>query len=65
MGETAVASMPRGGANQTYIFRRSVYAMQAHWEGRMISGLREAEDFVIPRSTSQNSDRSEGPESDE
>lgn len=45
MGETNVASMPRGGANQSYVFRRSIYAMQAHLEGRMISGLREAEDF--------------------
>jgi hypothetical protein len=49
LGETAVTSMPRGGANQSYIFRRAVFAMQAHFEGRMISGLREADDFVIPK----------------
>ncbi len=48
MGETTVASMPRGGANQSYVFRRSVYAMQAHLEGRNIPGLREADDFVVP-----------------
>ncbi|WP_009964176.1 hypothetical protein [Verrucomicrobium spinosum] len=45
MGESVLHSMPRGGANQAYIFRRSVYAMQAHLDGRMIGGLREADDF--------------------
>jgi hypothetical protein len=45
MGETTVTAMPRGGANQSFIFRRCVFAMQAHLEGRNISGLREAEDF--------------------
>ncbi|MEQ1747803.1 MAG: hypothetical protein ABL974_00160 [Prosthecobacter sp.] len=48
LGETTVKSMPRGGANQSFIFRRAVYAMQAHLEGRNISGLREAEDFISP-----------------
>ncbi len=48
LGETAIASMPRGGANQSFIFRRAVYAMQAHLEGRHITGLREAENFHIP-----------------
>jgi hypothetical protein len=46
LGETTVTSMPRGGANQSFIFRRAVYAMQAHLEGRKIAGLREAEGFV-------------------
>jgi hypothetical protein len=46
MGETLSASMPRGGANQSYVFRRSVFAMQAHLEGRMISGLREQDEFM-------------------
>ena len=50
MGETAVTTMPRGGANQSYIFKRAVFAMQAHLEGRMIAGLREADDFVIIKS---------------
>ncbi|MEZ0386407.1 MAG: hypothetical protein ACAI34_05040 [Verrucomicrobium sp.] len=45
MGESLLHSMPRGGANQSYIFRRSVYAMQAHLEGKLIGGLREADDF--------------------
>ncbi len=45
LGETSMASMPRGGANQSYIFRRSIFAMQAHLDGRMISGLRELLDF--------------------
>ncbi|WP_051946745.1 hypothetical protein [Verrucomicrobium sp. BvORR106] len=53
MGESALHSMPRGGANQAYIFRRSVYAMQAHMDGKMIGGLREADDFeqatAVPR----------------
>lgn len=48
LGETAMTSMPRGGANQNFIFRRAVFAMQAHLEGRNISGLREAEDFNQP-----------------
>ncbi len=48
LGETAIASMPRGGANQSFIFRRAIYAMQAHLEGRHITGLREAENFHIP-----------------
>lgn len=47
LGETAITSMPRGGANQSYIFRRAIYAMQAHLEGRSINGLREAEDFDL------------------
>ena len=47
LGETTVKSMPRGGANQSFIFRRAVYAMQAHLEGRKISGLREADDFQV------------------
>lgn len=51
LGETIVKAMPRGGANQSFIFRRAVFAMQAHLEGRMISGLREAEDFTAPRRT--------------
>jgi len=46
MGETTSTAMPRGGANQAFIFRRAVYAMQAHLEGRTITGLREAEDFM-------------------
>ena len=49
LGETVVVSMPRGGANQSYIFRRAVYAMQAHLEGRSINGLRELEDFNVAR----------------
>ncbi|WP_009963662.1 hypothetical protein [Verrucomicrobium spinosum] len=48
MGESLLHSMPRGGANQSYIFRRSIYAMQAHLEGRMIGGLREADNFASP-----------------
>lgn len=48
LGETIVSSMPRGGANQSYVFRRSIFAMQAHLEGRMIAGLREAQDFDLP-----------------
>jgi hypothetical protein len=44
-------SLARGGANQSYIFRRAVFAMQAHLDGRNISGLREAEDFIVPRTT--------------
>jgi hypothetical protein len=51
MGETTVKSMPRGGANQSFIFRRAVYAMQAHLEGRSIAGLREAEDFTTAAPT--------------
>ncbi len=47
LGETVVASMPRGGANQSFIFRRAVYAMQAHLEGRKVHGLREADGFVV------------------
>ncbi len=47
LGETTVASMPRGGANQSYVFRRSIFAMQAHLEGRLISGLREMQDFEV------------------
>lgn len=47
LGETALHSMPRGGANQSYIFCRAVYAMQAHLEGRSIPCLREAEDFTL------------------
>ena len=47
LGETTVASMPRGGANQSFIFRRAVFAMQAHLEGRKISGLREADGFEV------------------
>lgn len=47
LGETVIASMPRGGANQSFIFRRAVYAMQAHLEGRKVSGLREADSFVV------------------
>ncbi len=53
LGETAVASMPRGGANQTFIFHRAIYAMQAHLEGRKISALREAEDFTFPAPITQ------------
>ena len=52
MGETSVRNMPRGGANQSFIFRRAVYAMQAHLEGRKLAGLREAEDFNVPRTKS-------------
>lgn len=51
MGETSVKNMPRGGANQSFIFRRCVYAMQAHLEGRKLAGLREAEDFNVSRIT--------------
>lgn len=47
LGETVIASMPRGGANQSFIFRRAVYAMQAHFDGRKVSGLREADGFVM------------------
>jgi hypothetical protein len=47
MGETAMVSMPRGGANQSYVFRRSIYAMQAHLMGRNITALREAENFEL------------------
>jgi hypothetical protein len=54
LGETTVASMPRGGANQSFIFRRAVYAMQAHLEGRKVSGLREADGFVQPAAESVN-----------
>jgi hypothetical protein len=50
LGETTVKNMPRGGANQSFIFRRAVFAMQAHLEGRNIAGLREAEDFTVPSS---------------
>ena len=46
LGETVTTAMPRGGANQSFIFKRAVYAMQAHFEGRNITGLREAEDFI-------------------
>ena len=49
-GETSITAMPRGGANQSFIFRRAIYAMQAHLEGRNIPGLREAEDLHAPRS---------------
>ncbi len=48
LGETSMTSMPRGGANQSFIFRRALYAMQAHREGRKISSLREAEGFSDP-----------------
>lgn len=48
LGETTTTAMPRGGANQSFIFRRAVYAMQAHLEGRNISGLREMDDFMPP-----------------
>lgn len=51
IGETSVRNMPRGGANQSFIFRRAVYAMQAHLEGRKIAGLREAEDFNVQHNT--------------
>ena len=47
LGETVVAAMPRGGANQSFIFRRAVFAMQAHLDGRKISALREADGFVV------------------
>ena len=47
LGETVTTAMPRGGANQSFIFRRAVFAMQAHLDGRNISGLREAEDFTV------------------
>jgi hypothetical protein len=47
LGETVTTAMPRGGANQSFIFRRAVFAMQAHLDGRNISGLREAEDFNV------------------
>lgn len=57
LGETAIKNMPRGGANQTFIFRRAVFAMQAHLEGRNIAGLREAEDFNMPRHTNAPSPR--------
>jgi hypothetical protein len=53
LGETAIASMPRGGANQSFIFRRAIYAMQAHLEGRNIGGLREAEDFDVTKMTKE------------
>lgn len=53
LGETSLTSMPRGGANQSYIFRRSIFAMQAHFEGRNIAGLREQEDFIPPRTNRQ------------
>jgi hypothetical protein len=46
LGETTLRNLPRGGANQSFIFRRAVYAMQAHLEGRDIAGLREAEGFA-------------------
>jgi hypothetical protein len=46
LGETVTTAMPRGGANQSFIFRRAVFAMQAHLDGRNISGLRELEDFT-------------------
>lgn len=53
LGETAMTSMPRGGANQSFIFRRAIYAMQAHLEGRNIGGLREAEDFDVSKAENQ------------
>lgn len=53
MGETTVRSMPRGGANQSFIFRRAVFAMQAHMEGRSIIALRDAEDFSVPKAREQ------------
>lgn len=52
MGETSLRTMPRGGANQSFIFRRAVYAMQAHLEGRKLAGLRGAEDFNVLRTKS-------------
>jgi hypothetical protein len=52
VGETTVKSMPRGGANQSFIFRRAMYAMRAHLEGRSIAGLREADDFGLPSTKS-------------
>lgn len=59
LGETTTTAMPRGGANQSFIFRRAVYAMQAHMEGRNISGLREAEDFVpVPPAVSRAAESS-------
>jgi hypothetical protein len=54
MGETSVKNMPRGGANQSFIFRRAIYAMQAHLKGRKLASLREAEDFNVPRTTGQH-----------
>lgn len=57
LGETVTTAMPRGGANQSFVFRRAVFAMQAHLDGRNISGLREAEDFnVISRPASPTED---------
>jgi hypothetical protein len=53
LGETSMTSMPRGGANQSFIFRRAIYAMQAHLEGRNIGGLREAEDFDVSKAETQ------------
>jgi hypothetical protein len=47
LGKTVTTAMPRGGANQSFIFKRAIYAMQSHFDGRNITGLREAEDFII------------------
>lgn len=47
LGETTITTMPRGGANQSFIFRRAVFAMQAHLEGRKIPALRESLGFVV------------------
>lgn len=55
LGETTVRSMPRGGANQSFIFRRAVFAMQAHLEGRSITALRDAEDFSVLKAREQES----------
>lgn len=64
LGETTTTAMPRGGANQSFIFRRAVYAMQAHMEGRNISGLREAEDFVpVPLSGTRELESGSAPAS--
>jgi hypothetical protein len=45
--------MPHFPACRSFIFRRCVYAMQAHLEGRKLAGLREAEDFSVPRNTKE------------
>ncbi len=57
LGETVTTAMPRGGANQSFIFCRAVYAMQAHLEGRGISALREAESFTTPTQSLELSHR--------
>lgn len=43
--ETTTTAMPRGGANQAFIFRHAAYAMQAHLDGKTITGLCETADF--------------------